>query len=64
MLAVCGGVSNHGYNISRWWEVFGFYVAESSLFWLGTVYVMGNLSDIVDLLILSRFDALFGCERE
>ena len=43
------------------WKVFECCAAESSLFWLGTVCVMGNLSDIVGLLILWRFDALFGC---
>ena len=34
---------------------------KSCLFLLKAMYVMGNLSDIMDLLILWRLDALFGC---
>ena len=44
-------------------EMFEFYATKSRLFLLKAVYVMGNLSDIMDLLILWRLDALFGCGR-
>ena len=41
--------------------MFEFYATKSCLFLLKAMYVMGNLSDIMDLLILWRLDALFGC---
>ena len=44
-------------------EMFEFYATKSCLFLLKAMYVMGNLSDIMDLLILWRLDALFGCGR-
>ena len=43
--------------------MFEFYATKSCLFLLKAMYVMGNLSDIMDLLILWRLDALFGCGR-
>ena len=43
--------------------MFEFYATKSSLFLLKTMYVMGYLSDNMDLLILWRFDAFFGCGR-
>ena len=41
--------------------MFEFYATKSCLFLLKAMYVMGNLSDIMNLLILWRLDALFGC---
>ena len=43
--------------------MFEFYATKSCLFLLKAMYVMGNLSDIMNLLILWRLDALFGCGR-
>ena len=43
--------------------MFEFYATKSCLFLLKAMYMMGNLSDIMDLLILWRLDALFGCGR-
>ena len=42
-------------------KIFEFYATQSLLFLLTTMYGMENVSDIMDLLILWRFDALFGC---
>ena len=57
---VCG-VTDQRFHNSR--EMFEFYATKSCLFLLKAMYVMGNLSDIMDLLILWRLDALFGCGR-
>ena len=54
------GRSNQFHN-SR--EMFEFYATKSCLFLLKAMYVMGNLSDIMNLLTLWRLDALFGCGR-
>ena len=43
--------------------MFEFYATKSCLFLLKAMYVMGNLSDIMNLLILWRLDALSGCGR-
>ena len=57
---VCG-VTDQRFHNSR--EMFEFYATKSCLFLLKAMYVIGNLSDIMDLLILWRLDALFGCGR-
>ena len=57
---VCG-VTDQRFHNSR--EMFEFYATKCCLFLLKAMYVMGNLSDIMDLLILWRLDALFGCGR-
>ena len=57
---VCG-VTDQRFHNSR--EMFEFYATKSCLFLLKVMYVMGNLSDIMDLLILWRLDALFVCGR-
>ena len=46
---VCG-VTDQRFHNSR--EMFEFYATKSCLFLLKAMYVMGNLSDIMDLLIL------------
>jgi len=64
ILTVCSGVCGTTDKIfpnSR--KMFEFYATKSSLFLLKTMHVMGNLSDILNLLNLWRFDALFGCGR-
>ena len=43
--------------------MFEFYATKSCLFLLKAMYVMGNLSDIMNVLILWRLDALSGCGR-
>ena len=43
--------------------MFEFYATKSCLFLLKAMYMMGNLSDIMNLFILWRLDALFGCGR-
>ena len=57
---VCG-VTDQRFHNSR--EMFELYATKSCLFLLKAMYVMGNVSDIMDLLILWRLDALFGCGR-
>ena len=64
ILTVCSGVCGTTDIIfPNSGKMFKFYATKSSLFWLKTMHVMGNLSDIMDLLILWRFDVLFGCGR-
>ena len=43
--------------------MFEFYATKSFLIMLKTMYVIENLSDITNLLILGQLDALFGCGR-
>ena len=57
---VCG-VTDQRFHNNR--GMFEFYATKSCLFLLKAMYVMGNLSDIIDLLILWRLDALFCCGR-
>ena len=57
---VCG-VTDQRFHNSR--GMFEFYATKSCLFLLKAMYVMRNLSNIMDLLILWRLDALFGCGR-
>ena len=64
ILTFCSGVSETMDKIfpnSR--KMFEFYATKSSLFWLKAMHVMENLSDMLNLLNLWRFDALFGCGR-
>ena len=57
---VCG-VTDQRFHNNR--GMFEFYATKSCLFLLKAMYVMGNLSYVMDLLILWRLDALFGCGR-
>ena len=49
------------YIVHQMREMFEFYATKSCLFLLKAMYMMGNLSDIMNLFILWRLDALFGC---
>ena len=60
-LTARSGVTDQIFHNSR--EMFEFYATKSCLFLLKAMYVMGNLSVIMDLLILWRLNALFGCGR-
>ena len=59
--SVVGGVTDQRFHNTR--EMLESYVTKYCLFLLKAMYVMGNLSNIMELLILWRLDALFGCGR-
>ena len=57
---VCGVTDQRFPNSGKMSEL---CATKSFLLFLKTMYVMGNLSDIMDLSILGRVDTIFGCGR-